>query len=134
MSLERTSLKPTQPPIRDVTTCPACHLCPFVVERCRRCRHPLGITYFEVPIPLFPAQSSKTREALTRSRVGKMIRDLRRINNKTQGSLARSLETHRTHVCRVEKGRVLLSLSTTLQALAILGVDKIYLRFRKPEP
>lgn len=63
-----------------------------------------------------------------------MIRELRQKQGMTQVALAARLATHRTHLSRIERGRMLPRGDLLLRCIEILGADKIILRIRDRSP
>ena len=121
-------------PFRDVATCPHCLLRQFIRSDkiCRRCLQPLGITYYE--FSLLNPHSGSSGVRITRQTVGTMIRELRQKQGMTQVALAARLATHRTHLSRIERGRMLPRGDLLLRCIEILGADKIILRIRDRSP
>lgn len=117
---------------RDLLTCPVCHLNQFERGngRCRRCHHPMGLTYIEFslqcPLDLGDSQSL----AAVRSEVGRLMRKLRLRRGITQAALAAATGIQRTYLSRAECGQVMPSLFALFRIGGALGVDKIMVRVR----
>ncbi len=118
--------------IRHTVVCPTCQLSQF--ERgngkCRRCRHSLGFTFFELSLSSPSISLDSQRLAAMRVEVGGLIRRLRSRHGITQAALASHTGIHRTYLSRVERGRVTPSIFALMQIAAAVGVDKIMLRVR----
>lgn len=119
-------------PFRDIATCPHCHLRQFVRldTKCPRCRQPLGITYCEFSFPSSEQRSISLRDVGRRQIVGAIIQELRKKQGVTQSFLANQLNTHRTHLSRIEQARLLPRSDFLLRCIEALGSDKIILRIR----
>lgn len=121
---------------KDVLTCPWCHLRQVSgTGLCRRCRHPL-FSCLELRVPPAFAKSDLPNADSMRSLIGNTLRRLRLRRGCTQATLASALGTHRTHVSRIETGRVAPTPVLLLRAAAALGVARILLciNARDPKP
>jgi DNA-binding XRE family transcriptional regulator len=118
--------------VRETVVCPACELKQF--ERgngkCRRCRRPLGVTYIEIYLPKYLANLTPQTVVAFRQEVGGLIRRLRSRREITQTDLATLTGIHRTYLSRVERGRVMPSITALIQIAHALEVDKVLLRVR----
>ncbi len=117
-------------PFRDIAACPHCHLRQFIRgdTKCRRCRQPLGITYYDFSLFDPELESESSVVYLSRQTVGSIIRELRQKQGLTQVALANRLATHRTHLSRIERERLLPRSDFLLRCIAALGTDMIILR------
>lgn len=117
-------------PFRDIAACPHCHLRQFIRgdTKCRRCRQPLGITYYDFSLFGPERESESSVVHLSQQTVGSMIRELRQMQGMTQAALAARLATHRTHLSRIERERLLPRGDLLLRCIAALGTDMIILR------
>ena len=119
-------------PYRDVASCPYCRLRQFVRADtiCRRCLRSLGIAYYEFALPARARESLTMQHSASLQIVGSIIRKLRKKQGLTQSSLAHRLDTHRTHLSRIERARLLPRSDFLLRCVEALGADKIILRIR----
>ena len=129
--MELTHLQP-----RDVLHCGACALVQTsnVSGRCRRCGQNLNVGFLEIDFSsLTINQSQPARESFP-SRLGAVLRSLRRRRGITQSTLARKLHISRSELSRAETGRVLPPLRMVLLIATQLGVDHLTLRIRDLSP
>lgn len=123
-------------PVGDVLTFPSCHLrqSSKVIGFCRRCWRPLPFAYLKFCIPSALAKHDVSDGDALRRSIGKALRRLRLRQGCTQAVLALAAGTHRTHVSRVERGRVAPTSAFLLRAASALGVVGIILCVRAQEP
>ena len=114
----------------DSIRCSACGLVQFssFSTTCKRCRRSLGIRYATFTMPRNLETNS---EEVTRG-FGAMLRSLRLERGMTQAECALRLETSRSHLSRLESGRLSPSFSMLLRAARAFAVDRVILRLRIP--
>lgn len=121
-----------------IWTCPWCSLQQAskvtVTGVCRRCRRPLPDAYLELCDPSNKGRSDLSDADALRNLIGNTLRRLRLRRGCTQFTLASALRTHRTHVSRIETGRVAPTPVLLLRAAAALGVERIVLCISRLEP
>lgn len=117
---------------RETVVCPACQLKQFErgSGKCRRCHRPLGLTYIEIYLPKYLAHLTSQTVVAFRQEVGGLIRRLRSRREITETELATFTGIHRTYLSRVERGRVMPSITALIQIARALEVDKVLLRVR----
>lgn len=115
----------------DSIRCPQCGLVQFssFSTTCKRCRRSLGIGY--ITLTFAHKSQENNAEECTRA-FGKMLRDLRRELRMTQQECALRLKTSRSHLSRLESGRLRPSFSMLLRAAGAFAVDRVILRIRIP--
>jgi ribosome-binding protein aMBF1 (putative translation factor) len=116
----------------DCIRCPACGLAQFCTSStiCKRCRQSLGIRY--VTLPLLRRNPEKNSlEECTRD-FGHMIRSLRRERGMTQAECAVYLHTSRSHLSRLESGRLSPSFYLLFRTAQTFAVDRVIFRIRIP--
>ena len=99
-------------------------------SRCRRCRNPLGYTYFEIYLLRSLSSSTSQRVVAIRKEIGTIVRRLRVRRGITQAELASITGVNRTYLSRTERGQVTPSVFAQIQIASALGVDKILVRVR----
>lgn len=116
----------------DSIRCPACGLVQFssFSTTCRRCRRSLGIRYVPLTLSCKNLEREKSSKECTRA-FGHMLRGLRLERGMTQAECALRLETSRSHVSRLESGRLGPSFSLLLRAVRAFDVDRVILRIQK---
>ena len=117
----------------DSIRCPACGLVQFCTlsKICKRCRRSLGVRYVSLTLSPRTLEKENSSEEFTRA-FGHMMRGLRRERGMTQAECAVHLETSRSHLSRLESGRLRPSFSMLLRAARAFGVDRVILRIRIP--
>ncbi len=114
----------------DSIRCPACGLIQFCTlsTMCKRCRRSLGIRYETLTLSHKKENSS---EEFTRA-FGLMMRTMRLDRGMTQEECAIHLRTSRSHLSRLESGRISPSFSMLLRAARAFAIDRVILRIRIP--
>jgi DNA-binding XRE family transcriptional regulator len=117
---------------QETVSCPYCQLRQYERSsgKCRRCYHPLGISYIEIYLPSSLAPITSQTAVAIRKEVGGLIRRLRSRREITQASLAALTGINRTYLSRTERGQVMPSIIALMQIAHALEVDKILLRVR----
>jgi DNA-binding XRE family transcriptional regulator len=118
----------------DSIRCPFCgliQLCTFSTN-CRRCRRSLGIRYATLTISPKILEKENSSEELTLA-FGRMMRGIRLGRGMTQADCAILLQTSRSHVSRLESGRLSPSFSMLFRAARAFSVDRVILRIRVPK-
>ncbi len=117
----------------DSIRCPACGLVQFCTfsTTCRRCRRSLGIRYVTLTLS-HKKDKVNSSEEFARA-FGRRMRDLRRERGMTQAECALRLRTSRSHLSRLESGRLRPSYSMLLRAARAFAVDRVILRIRIPQ-
>jgi ribosome-binding protein aMBF1 (putative translation factor) len=114
-------------PHGNVWVCPSCKLTQFVNTSiaCRRCRKRLPIFELEIPPHLIASRQEYLQKVL-----GKAVRELRLNRGYSQSTLAAKIQSHRTHVSRIECAQVAPSLVLLVRVAAALGAEGILIRLR----
>lgn len=124
--------------ISDMLTCPSCNLRHAfkVSSACRRCGRPLPVTCLELGNRSIFCKSDLSGAQPMPNFIGNTIRRLRLRRGYTQSTLALAVGTHRTHVSRIETGRVAPTAELLMRAANALGVVRILLciNTKKPKP
>ncbi|MGO9940024.1 MAG: helix-turn-helix domain-containing protein [Terracidiphilus sp.] len=117
----------------DSIRCPACGLIQFCTlsTMCKRCRRSLGIRYTTLTLSPRNLERENGSEEFARA-FGRRMRGLRRERGMTQEECAVHLETSRSHLSRLETGRLRPSFSILLRAARAFSVDRVILRIRIP--
>ena len=117
----------------DSIRCAACGLVQFSTFStiCKRCRRSLGIRYATLTLPPRNLDKENSSEACTRA-FGRIMRGLRLERGMTQAECAIHLQTSRSHLSRLESGRLSPSFSMLLRAARAFAVDRVILRVRLP--
>ena len=117
----------------DSIRCPFCHLMQFCTFStiCKRCRRSLGIRYATLTLPPTILEKENSSEELTRA-FGRMMRGIRLGRGMTQAECAILLQTSRSHVSRLESGRLSPSFSMLFRAARAFSVDRVILRIQIP--
>jgi len=104
-------LKPSDPPDREVLTCPHCFLKQYWASslRCRRC-HRLLFSLLREGGTKSQANSGGAYGPSFSCCIGPAIRTLRERHKMSQAELARAMNTDRSHISRIECGRLIPSL------------------------
>lgn len=115
--------------------CPKCGLVQFCsfCPTCKRCRRSLGIRYATLTIAPRNLEKGNSPEEFARA-FGRRMRGLRLERGLTQAECAMHLETSRSHLSRLESGRLLPSFSLLVRAAHMFAVDRVILRIRKSPP
>ena len=110
-----------------IFTCVSCGLRQFVLhsDLCRRCRAPLGSTFFELSL-IDNFHSPRRRNQLPLP-FGSAIRSMRLRQGKTEVQLARSARVERSHLSRIERSVITPNLDTVLRILRGLGAESIFI-------
>jgi DNA-binding XRE family transcriptional regulator len=119
-------------PNLDSIRCPQCGLVQFCTfsTTCKRCRRSLGIRY--ATLTLSPSNQKKENRSQEGTRaIGRRLRGLRLERGMTQAECALRLQTSRSHLSRLESGRLRPSFSLLLRAAQVFAVDRVILRIRK---
>lgn len=116
--------------------CPGCQLNQFPAKngQCRRCHHPLGISYLEFSLSGSRASSGGEHKGPLRTVIARTLRNLRSRRSFTQELLSRYARISRGQLSRYECGRARPSLPTLLHIAAILGIDHLIVRARDKGP
>jgi len=123
-------------PSRDVVVCKGCDCVQFLPTsgRCVRCDQGLGISYFAINLLGMNGSDSATDDSL-RNSIGAALRAMRTRRGITQAALSRQLSiVGRSHLSRIESGRVLPPLHTLLLIVTCLGAESVIVRFRDSPP
>ena len=116
----------------DSIRCPACGLVQFcsLSTICKRCRNSLEISYATLNLSRRKLEKNGSEE-FTRA-FGLMMRGMRLDRGMTQAECAVRLQTSRSHLSRLESGRLSPSFSMLLRAARTFEVDRVILRIRIP--
>jgi DNA-binding transcriptional regulator YiaG len=117
--------------LRETADCPHCGLHQYLTANgeCPRCKRPMGVEFFTLPLSDLAQQLSDKELRVVPNRIGLAIRELRSRRHISQEALARAAHTGRSHLSRIECGRVRPPLSTLLRVTGALGLNAIILRF-----
>jgi len=117
----------------DSIRCPACGLVQFCTLStiCKRCRRSLGIRYATLTLSPRNLEKENSSEEFSRA-FGRMIRVMRLDRGMTQAECAIRLETSRSHLSRLESGRLSPSFSMLFRAARAFSVDRVIFRIRIP--
>jgi DNA-binding XRE family transcriptional regulator len=109
-----------------VLSCPHCHLCQVakVTCTCRRCRRPLPVSYVEFCIPSTLTAIGPSDPESLRHFIGHALRRMRLRRGWSQLRLSAAIGTHRTHISRVETGRVAPAPALLVRAAVALGITR----------
>ena len=115
----------------DSIRCPACGLVQFcnLSAICKRCRRPLGIRYATLTLSPRNLERENSSEEFTRA-FGHMMRAMRLERGMNQAECAIRLLTCRSHLSRLESGRLSPSFSMLIRAARVFSVDRVILRIR----
>ncbi len=117
----------------DSIRCPMCGLVQFssFSTICKRCRRSLGIRYTTFTFSCKNLGNDRRSEKCS-SAFGQMLRALRLERGMTQAECAIHLETSRSHLSRLESGRLSPSFFMLVRAARAFAVDRVILRLRVP--
>jgi len=117
--------------LRETAKCPHCGLHQYLTANgaCSRCKRPIGVQFINFPLSDLARQLSDKEHNVLPNRLGLAIRDLRSRRHLSQEALAKAAKTGRSHLSRIECGRVRPPLSTLLRLTGALGLNAIILRF-----
>ena len=117
----------------DSIRCPFCGLTQFCnfSAICKRCRRSLPIRYVTLTLSPTILEKENSSEEFTRA-FGRMMRDIRLSRGMTQAECAIRLQTSRSHVSRLESGRLSPSFSMLFRAARAFSVDRVILRIQIP--
>ena len=117
----------------DSIRCPACGLVQFCTfsTMCKRCRRSLGIRFATLTLSPRNLEKENRSEEFTRA-FGTMMRGMRLDRGMTQAECAIHLQTSRSHLSRIESGRLSPSFSMLLRAARAFAIDRVILRIRIP--
>ena len=117
----------------DSIRCPFCGLIQFCTFStiCKRCRRSLRIRYATLIFSPKLLEEENSAEEFTRA-FGRMMRGIRLGRGMTQAECAILLQTSRSHVSRLESGRLSPSLSMLFRAARAFSVDRVILRVQVP--
>jgi DNA-binding XRE family transcriptional regulator len=120
-------------PSLDSIRCPACGLVQFCTFStiCKRCRRSLGIRYVTLTFSPRNLEKENNSEEFAHA-FGCRMRSLRRERGMTQAECALRLQTSRSHLSRLESGRLCPSFSLLVRAAHVFAVDRVILRIRVP--
>lgn len=115
----------------DSIRCPACGLTQFCTLStiCKRCRRSLGIRYATLTLSSRNPVKESNSEEFTHA-FGRMMRSMRLNRGSTQADVAILLHTSRSHLSRLESGRLSPSFSMLIRAARAFAVDRVILRIR----
>ncbi len=113
--------------------CAACGLMQFCSfsTTCRRCRRSLDIRYATLTLSPGKLEKENSSEECARA-FGRRMRGLRLERGMTQADCALRLQTSRSHLSRLESGRLRPSFSLLVRAAHVFAVDSVILRIRVP--
>lgn len=116
----------------DSIRCPSCGLVQFCTLStvCKRCRRSLGIRYAKVRLSRGDLERANCSKEFSRA-FGHLLRGLRHERGMTQAECAVHLETSRSHLSRLESGRLRPSFSLLLRTARAFAVDRVILRIQK---
>jgi len=115
----------------DSIKCPACGLTQFFISPpfCRRCAESLGVQYMILTLVPSDIDQKDCSGELAKT-IGHMMRTLRLDRGLTQAECAMRLHTSRSHLSRVESGRLSPSFSMLLRVAHAFGCDKAIFRIQ----
>ena len=118
----------------DSIRCPMCGLVQFCTLSasaiCKRCRRSL-VRYVTLNLSLRNLEKENSTEEFTRA-FGHMMHAMRLDRCWTQAECAIRLQTSRSHLSRLESGRISPSFSMLFRAARVFSVDRVILRIRIP--
>jgi DNA-binding XRE family transcriptional regulator len=117
----------------DSIRCPACGLVQFCTFStiCKRCRRSLGSRYVPLTLSRINLEKDNSSEEVTRA-FGDMMRGMGLDRGMTQAECALHLHTSRSHLSRLESGRLRPSFSMLLLEARAFAFDRVILRIRIP--
>ncbi len=118
----------------DSIRCPMCGLVQFCTLSasaiCKRCRRSL-VRYVTLNLSPRNLEKENSTEEFTRA-FGHMMLAMRLDRRWTQAECAIRLHTSRSHLSRLESGRLSPSFSMLFRAARVFSVDRVILRIRIP--
>ena len=117
----------------DSIRCPECGLVQFrtLSTVCKRCRRSLGIRYTTLTLSRRNLQKENSSEGFIRA-FGHMMLAMRLDHRWTQAECAIRLNTSRSHLSRLESGRLSPSFSMLFRAARVFSVDRVIFLIRTP--
>jgi len=115
----------------DSIKCPACSLTQFFISPpfCKRCKTSLGVQYVILTLTPENFHQKDCPGKLART-FGHMMRALRVGRGMTQAECAVRLHTSRSHLSRLESGRLSPSFSMLIRAARAFDCERVIFRLR----
>ncbi len=123
---------------RPTLTCQHCQLVQFAPRsgRCRRCRQRIFESEHLLAGIACLLNGTGDPPPSAAGQIGRQITTLRQQAGLSQGQMALAMNTHRTHLSRIESGRVVPSLPTLERIAGALGMSlgELILHIQAPQP
>jgi DNA-binding XRE family transcriptional regulator len=119
-------------PSRDVVRCNTCGVVQYLTAcgQCARCHQSLGVSYITLDLRGLIGDHSKNADDPLRKSLGAALREMLTRRKITQTALSRKISIGRSHLSRIESGRVFPPVFTFLLIATWLGAEGVTVRIR----